>query len=128
MIRERKEVKYKAQGKGDFVFTYTTPTYDWYQDNEVKIKEDDYYYFILEKRYGNTWWLIGEKMYEWGKSEEKQLGEIATRYNKENLARFIEWAKTERGSRIVTIRVLSGNMNLIEEIKELADIVERYKR
>lgn len=104
--------------KEPFKFSYTMPTYDWYDTFNVTINENDYGYFRLEHRFGdkNQWWLIGikctnERLYR----EEKELGWL---YSSE-VKKFIEWAKTERnGSKLLEIQAISTSWNLIDLIKE----------
>ncbi|HEX3018523.1 MAG TPA: hypothetical protein VHP31_11825 [Caproicibacter sp.] len=107
----------KKKAKEPFEYEYTQPSLDWYETVQVKIKPDDYYYFRLERRFGPSWWLIGEKPknepdYHW---EEKEIGEIGER----DLLRFIEWAKDEWGSKIIEVHAISGSFDILEEIKEL---------
>lgn len=103
--------------KEPFRFEYTIPTLDWFDIKQVKIEPNDYCYFRIERRYGPSWWLIGtnpkdEPDYHW---EDTQIGEI----NERTLQKFIEWSKTERGSKIIEIKAISGSFDILEEIKKL---------
>jgi hypothetical protein len=103
--------------KEPFKFSYNRPSLDWFETINVTIEENDYYYYRLERRYGPTWWLIGmyppkDNSYEWVNA---QLGEI----RKSDLLRFIEWAKKDDGSRVIEIKVISGDFDIFEELKEL---------
>jgi hypothetical protein len=89
------------------------PFSDWYKTIDVVIKPDDYYYFRIERRFG-SWWLIGltpkdEPKYHW---KNTQIGEMA----EHQLKSFIEWAKNEKGSKIIEFKAISGEFNILEEI------------
>jgi len=103
--------------KEPFKFEYAVPALDWYAIKRVEIKPDDFKYFKVQRRYGPSWWLIGmntkeEPNYHW---EDTEIKEIKTY----DLKKFIEWAKTEHGSKIVKIDAISGSFDIIEEIKKL---------
>ena len=117
--RNGEEVKFgNPQNKPPFRFEYTVPWLDWYAIEKREIKYDDYYYFKLERRFGLTWWLIGIKHYENPYSwEYEEIGQLNCSY----LKNFIDWAKTDYGSRITEIVAISGGINLIEDIKELIE-------
>lgn len=109
-------MKKRAQ-KEPFKFSYTMPSLDWFETIPVEIKPEDYYYFKIQRRYGPTWWIIGSNPvdapeYHW---EDKEVGKI----DGQDLIRFIEWAKTDIGSRITEISAISGSIDIIEEIKKL---------
>lgn len=100
--------------KEPFSFSYTQPFSDWYRTIDVVIKPDDYYYFKIERRFGPSWWLIGsnpknEPKYHW---EYTQIGEMSER----TLKRFIEWAKDDKGSKIIEFNAISGEFNILEEM------------
>ena len=103
--------------KKAFEFDEWKPCLDWYTVEHHIIHDEDFIYFKLDRRYGPSWWLIGmktvdEPTYHW---EETTIGEI----NDGDLARFIEWATTSNGSRIVNINMLSGSFNIFAEVGEL---------
>lgn len=103
--------------KEPFVYQYTRPSLDWFEYVNVEIKPDDYYYFRLERRFGPSWWLIGmnpkeEPRYHW---EDTQIGEIS-HYD---LKRFMKWAKTDKGSKLIAIKTICGSFDIFEEIAEL---------
>lgn len=122
-LKMRKELSI-PNDKECFEFSYTQPSLDWYETIKVKIEPTDYYYFKLEKRYDDSWWLIGCKSIEkypyW---EYKELGELDFDGNISTTKKFIEWAKYENGegSKIIEIRSISGNFDLLKEIKKLID-------
>jgi len=109
----------KPTKKDPFEFEYTVPCLDWYEVKKVVLNEDDYYYFRLERRFGPSWWLIGmspkdEPNYH---REETQIGEIYDR----DVKKFIEWAKQEHGSRLIHIKAICSDFDIIEEIKKLSN-------
>lgn len=103
--------------KEPFLFEWYQPTSDWYRTVNVEIKPDDYLYFGIERRFGPSWWLKGmnvknETHRHW---ENEVIGQI-TDYD---LHRFIEWAKQGRGSKIIEVRAISGDFNIVSEISKL---------
>lgn len=103
--------------KEPFEYEYNRPSSDWFEAVPVKIKPEDYCYFKLERRFGPSWWLIGmnpveKPKYHW---EDKEIGEISPH----DLLRFIKWAEDNRGSCIVETKAISGDFNILEEIKNL---------
>lgn len=107
--------------KKPFEFSYTVPLLDWFEVIKVKINPEDYYYFKLERRYGPSWFLIGgnpidKPNYHW---EYKELGQLGIYGSNSEVQRFIEWAKTGKGSRIVEIRTISGSFDIFKEIEKL---------
>ena len=105
-----------------FKFEYTVPSLDWYDIIKIEIKEKDYTYFKLEKRFGKHLWLIGmkykEKEFEW---EEKQIGELQ---NDHDLKRFIKWAKQGRINRLIEIKTISGSLDIIEVAKKIVELTK----
>lgn len=111
--------------KEPFCFSYIVPSLDWYDIKKVTINPQDYYYFRLERRYGPSWWLIGSNPTDDDSGHywtDTQLGELQGR----DIYRFIEWAKsaTRRGSKIVEVKALSGEFNIIDDI---CDLVRRMQ-
>ena len=114
--------------KEPFRFEYTMPVLDWYEIRRVEINYDDYVYFELQRRYGQEWWLMGKNPppknsddYRW---TTKEIGRISTR----DIARFVEWAKTDLGgSRITDISAISGDIDLMREIKNLLSRTDGVK-
>lgn len=103
--------------KTPFKFTYTKPSLDWYADVNVSIAYDKYNYLILERRYGDSWWLLGCKYIEdKDKWVEEQIGEIG----KKDIPRLVEWAEYTDGfghqvSILNEIRTIDGCLNPIRE-------------
>lgn len=100
--------------KQPFVFEWLKPCSDWFETKRIEIKTSDYCYFRIERRFGPSWWLIGmnareEPKYHW---EDTQIGEIMNG----DLRRFIEWAKSDNGSKIIEIKSICGSFDIIEEI------------
>lgn len=108
--------------KEPFKFEYTVPSLDWYDIIKGEIKPDDYVYFKLSLRYGNTWWLVGmnppsdhAKGYRW---TEKDIGRISDR----DIVRFVEWAKQEDGfggSKLTEVSAISGSLDILREVEKL---------
>lgn len=113
--------------KEPFRFEYTMPVLDWYEIRRVEINYDDYVYFELQRRW-QEWWLMGKNPppknsgdYRW---TTKEIGRISTR----DIARFVEWAKTDLGgSRITNISAISGAIDLMREIKNLLPCTDGVK-
>lgn len=105
--------------KESFKFSYNIPSLDWYTTKNVEIEWDDYAYFKLEYRYGDTYWLIGYT--KPGQSYAKELGEIS----KNDLDRFIKWCEFDypdnyhKGNKLVDISVISTGMNIISVIQDI---------
>ena len=112
--------------KKPFEFTYTKPSLDWYVDVNVSISYDEYNYLALERRYGNSWWVIGKKYIEdRDKWVSEEIGEIREQY----IPRLVEWAEyTNRFGHQVSIlneiRAIDGCLN---PIREFLRIMSRYK-
>ena len=103
-----------------FEFKEFKPCLDWYETINHVINYNDYEYFKLDRRYGPSWWLYGKKLieeptYHWVEIEIGQISES-------DLPRFINWAKTEYGSRIIDIHMLSGSFDIFEEIVKLISL------
>lgn len=102
--------------KEKFEFSYSVPSLDWFEIKKVTIKPDDYCYFRLERRFGPSWWLIGsnppkdKQKIEW---EDTQIGELE---KPADVIRFIEWAKQEKGSKLIEVKAICGSFDIIEEI------------
>lgn len=104
--------------KHPFRFSYNRPVSDWFEEVKVELKHEDYYYFKLERRFGPSWWLIGTNpkenpKYHW---EDKEIGQISD----DALRRFIEWAKTGNGSKIIQFKCSGSHFDIIEEVTKLA--------
>lgn len=104
--------------KEPFSYKYTRPCLDWFDWVSVEIKHDDYCYFRIERRFGPSWWLIGmnpkdEPKYHWEDTEIGKIGDL-------DLRRFIEWAKSKNGSKIIEVKAISGSFNIIEEVLKLS--------
>lgn len=104
--------------KEAFKFDEFKPCLDWYTTEHHIINWGDYNYFKLDRRFGPSWWLYGMKLienpYHW---EEKEIGEI----RESDLRRFIEWAKTEHGSKIININMICGSFDIFNEVGKLID-------
>ncbi len=112
--------------KKPFKFTYTKPSLDWYEDVDVSIAYDEYNYLTLERRYSDSWWLLGHKYIEdKDKWVKEQIGEIRDK----DIPRLVEWAEyTNRFGHQVSIlneiRTIDGCLN---PIREFLRIMSRYK-
>ena len=108
--------------KESFKYKYTKPCLDWFEWVSVEIKPNDYCYFRIERRFGPSWWLIGmnpkdEPKYHW---QEIQIGEISDH----DLQKFIEWARSENGSKIIAVKAICGTFDIIKEISRFVKLLE----
>lgn len=124
-MKKTKEQIYREldipKDKKPFEFSYTMPLLDWFETIKVKINPEDYYYFRLERRFGPSWWLYGsnpvdEPNYHW---EDTELGQLGFDDSDDEVKRFIEWAKTGSGSRIIEIKTISGSFDIFKEIERV---------
>lgn len=108
--------------KNSFIYDEFKATYDWYEVVCHVIEWSDYNYFVLERRYGPSWWIRGVRYVNESHSYFKdEIGEICVA----DLLRFIEWAKTDHGSKILSIEMISGEFDIFNEICDL--IVDKQK-
>lgn len=103
--------------KESFKYSYNKTVSDWYEEIHVEIKPDDYLYFRIELRYGPSWWLYGMKVeekpkYRWVHTEIGSIFEW-------DLKRFMEWATDGKGSRIIEIKTMGSDFDIIREISKL---------
>ena len=103
--------------KETFNFSYSEPYMDWFITKNVSLEEDTYYYYKIEKRFGDSWWLIGtnpveKPKYHW---DETQIG----RLSESDLKRFIKWASNDSGSKIIEVMAICGSFNIIDEITKI---------
>lgn len=104
------------QTNKDFTYTYTRPSLDWFESVNVTIKNDDYMYFELQRRYGPSWWLIGLKQIDNPYGFERiEIGQIPEAI----VSKFIDWTKTGNGNRITTITAISGSFDIFKEISNI---------
>lgn len=112
--------------KKPFEFTYTKPSWDWYEDVNVSITYNKYNYLTLERRYSDSWWLLGQKYIEdKDKWVEEQIGEIMEK----DIPRLVEWAEYtnrfgHRVSILNEIRTIDGCLN---PIRGFLRIMSKYK-
>ena len=116
-----------------FKFTYTSPCLDWFEYVNVEINWNDFDSFQIERRYGPRWWLIGTILYDketvpyserW---HNISIGEI---YDLD-LAKFIIWCEKlhkHKGLPITKISALSNDFNLMNDIKEIINLVDERKK
>lgn len=112
--------------KRPFKFTYTKPLLDWYEDVNVSIAYDEYNYLTLERRYSDSWWVIGQKYI---KDKDKWVSEQIGEIREKDIPRLVEWAEyTNRFGHQVSIlneiRTIDGYLN---PIREFLRIMGRYK-
>lgn len=125
--------------KGNFEFEYTVPTYDWYDVKKVSLGWEDYNFYRLERRFGcslGEFWLIGVNVQSNDRYylDETDLG----RLHPVDVARFIKWCEFEHpscfegqkgsiGSKILTLKVISTEYNIMEEMKFLVEQWEKNR-
>lgn len=111
------------EGKESFVFEYTMPSLDWYEIIKVEINPEKFYYFGLELRFGNEWWLIGMNPPDSNSSFDK-LSEICLgRLTRRDAARFAVWA----GRKLIRIRAKSRALDLVKEIEMLIAAIKEVE-
>lgn len=104
--------------KESFSYKYTRTCLDWFEWVSVEIKPDDYCYFRIERRFGPSWWLIGmnpksEPKYHWKYEEIGEMSDL-------DLRRFVEWAKQEKGSKIIEVKAICSSFDIIGEMLNLS--------
>ena len=114
---KRKEMELIKTPKENFKFIWLKPCLDWFEQKTIELEEETYTYYKIQRRFGPSWWITGINFVEKPKyhREETQIGEISAC----DLKKFIDWCKTEGGSKIIEISAISGNFDIIEEIKKL---------
>lgn len=111
------------EGKESFVFEYMMPSLDWYEIIKVEINPEKFYYFGLELRFGNDWWLIGMNPPDSNSSFDK-LSEICLgRLPRRDAARFAIWA----GRKLIKIRAISEELDLVKEIEMLIAAIKEVE-
>lgn len=106
--------------KEPFKFSYTQPSLDWYEVIDVEVKDEDYAFFRLERRFGPSWWLVGAKEIDkYPYYEYTNIGRLGEENRNDRVRKFIEWAKTENGSRILQIQVIASSFDIFKEIEDL---------
>ena len=111
--------------KHPFKFTYTKPSLDWYEDVEVSITYDKYSYLTLEKRYGDSWWLIGKKyIKDEDKWVQEQIGEIRNEY----IPKLVKWAEyiNRFGHKVSILNEVRGIDGCLNPIREFLEIMSKY--
>ena len=109
--------------KEPFVFEYTMPSLDWYEIINVEINPEDFYYFRLELRYGNDWWIIGMKPPDSNLSVDKWSEKCLGRLSRRDAARFVLWA----GRKLTCIKAISGSLDLVNETGKLMVAVKAVR-
>ena len=102
--------------KPDFIIEVKHETATGIKNSRCVIKDYKYNCFDLELHENGDWEIIGlfldEKSLNW---DCERLGILTDN----SIKNFIEWAKTENGSKIVEFSAVSKNINLFEGIKKL---------
>lgn len=106
--------------KVSFTFEYTMPSLDWYEIIKVEINPEDFYYFRLELRYDNDWWIIGMKPPDSNLSVDKWSEKCIGRLSSRDAARFVLWA----GRKLICIKAISGALDLLKETENLVIAVK----
>lgn len=102
--------------KDTFKFKKYVPEMDWFKEVEVIVNKEDYLWFELERRFDNTWYLIGvnRELKSWEKIRT-DLGLLGRENRNNQVKEFIEWA----GDLLIGIVSIGGGINLIKAISEL---------
>ena len=115
------DIQEACEVKEPFEFSYTIPCLDWYETINVSILYNQYNYLTLERRYGPSWWLLGDRfnkqLDQW---ERIDIGEISSY----DIRRLVEWARftTRNGSTIsilAGVRAIDGVLNPIDAFLEI---------
>ena len=108
--------------KEPFKFAWVKPTLDWFDIVHVEVEYEDYAYFKLERRFDNSWWLVGTKPCENDNGfEVVELGEVPA----VDVPAFLDWCQHDGGrkSKLTEIESISSDFNVF---KELFDIKLKY--
>ena len=102
--------------KDTFEFKKYVPEMDWFKEVEVIVNKEDYLWFELERRFDNTWYLIGvnRELKSWEKIRT-DLGLLGRENRNNQVKEFIEWA----GNSLIGILSIGGGINLIKAISEI---------
>lgn len=112
--------------KEPFRFYYNVPSLDWYITENVEIKWDEYLYFKIQYRFGQTYWLMGYKEKDGRfEREEVEIGQLARGF----LGKFVKWCEYYDGyrtcSKLIGISVISTEMNIIKVFNEIQKAAEK---
>lgn len=114
------------ENKEPFSFCYNVPSLDWYETKNVEIEWDEYLYFKIQYRFGQTYWLMGYKKKD-GRIERKEveIGEITRGF----LGKFVKWCEYDDGyrtcSKLIGVSVISTGMNILAVVSEIQKAVEQ---
>ena len=102
--------------KDTFKFKKYVPYMDWFKEVEVIVNKEDYSWFELERRFDNTWYLIGvnRELKSWEKIRT-DLGLLGRDNRNNQVKEFIEWA----GNSLIGILSIGGGISLIKAISEI---------
>ena len=101
--------------KNTIEFVLYEPVHGGYSSKLVKLEQDTYTYYRVERRYGPSWWLIGINHTESG-MEEEQIGRLTD----DQLKKFINWSKFgDIDSKIVSVKAISGTFDVASDLVEL---------
>lgn len=116
------------ENKEPFRFSYTAPSLDWYNIEDVEIKWEEYLYFKIQYRFGDTYWLMGYKEKD-GRIEREEV-EIG-RLSKELLGKFVNWCEFDDGyricSKLIGVSVISTGMNILDVFGEITKAVDKWR-
>lgn len=106
--------------KKPFRFYYTVPSLDWYGVEKVEIEWEEYLYFKIQYRFGQTYWLMGYKEKDGRmKREEVEIGRLSRGF----LGEFVKWCEFNDGyrtcSKLIGISVISTGMNILDVFGEI---------
>lgn len=116
-----------SKEKGLFKFSFTKPSFDWYEDVNVSLPYDKYNCLILELRYGKMWWLLGTKYSE---DNNKWICEQIGKIRETDIPRLVKWAEYtnkygHKVSLLTNIRTIDGSLN---PIREFLTIMSKYDK
>lgn len=114
--------------KEPFRFCYNVPSLDWYETENVEIEWDEYLYFKIQYRFGQTYWLMGYKEKDGRfEREEVEIGQLTKLY----LGKFVKWCEFDDGyricSKLIGVSVISTGMNILKVFEEIQKAAESEK-
>lgn len=86
---------------------------DWPTTKDVEINDNEYIGYVIERRFGPSWWISGVNPIE----EQKRKGRLTEfgEVNERNLIQFIKWAE----DRIIEFHCITIKMNFLDDLQKI---------